>query len=278
MDYQNTTLEICDILCHSLIGCNAEERDNRQDLDISLKLELGKISTNDDLSMTVDYWEVCSLVKEFVEQTKYYLLEMLSEQIANLLLDKYHLVKLVHISICKLSLNNQRSRYIKCHYYKKRSYKVALALGSNMNNPRQQLISAIEMLSEFVHDVKIAPIYKSSPFGFSEQDDFYNTCISGHTTLEPDELLIQIKKLEKLQGKQEVFTNGPRIIDIDIIFFSNIKFQKNWFSIPHKAMHERDFVLFPLNDIEPEWLHPIMEKTVNQLLIQLGSNSKYIIE
>ncbi|MDD3266694.1 MAG: 2-amino-4-hydroxy-6-hydroxymethyldihydropteridine diphosphokinase [Burkholderiales bacterium] len=278
MDYQNTALEICDILCHSLIGCNAEERDNRQDLDISLKLELGRVSTNDDLLKTVDYWEVCTVVKEFVEQTKYYLLEMLSEQIANLLLERYSLVKVVHVSICKLSLNNQKSRYIKCHYHKKRSYQIALALGSNMNNPRQQLISAVEMLSEFVYDIKTAPIYKSSPFGFSEQDDFYNTCISGYTTLEPEELLIQIKKLEKLQGKQEVFTNGPRIIDIDIILFASMIFQKNWFNIPHKSMHERDFVLLPLNDIEPEWLHPIFGKSVNQLLIQLDSNNKYIIE
>lgn len=277
MNYQNTVLEINDIFCKSLIGCYDYEREQQQDLEISLELILGNISTNDDLSKTVHYWDVCDLVQEFATKSNFHLLEMLAEEIANLLLKQYGLIKELKVSICKLSLNDKKSRYIKCHYSKKRLYKIALALGSNMNNPRQQLISAIEMLSETVSEIKLAKIYRSTPYGFSEQDDFYNTCISGYTTLLPDELLIQIKKLEKLQGKQEVFTNGPRVIDIDIVFFEDLILEQNWFFIPHKAMHERDFVLLPLNDIEPDWIHPVLNKSVNELLSKLSTN-KYICD
>lgn len=276
MKYKNTTLELDGIICHTLIGCCEHERINRQDLDVSLQLELGSVSTNDDLTKTVDYWELCSLVKEYVEATTYYLLETLVEQIADAILAKYSLVKAVTVSICKLSLNNQKSRTIKCRHYQERVYKIALALGSNMNNPRQQVISAIEMLAEFVADIKVAPIYRSSPYGYTNQDDFYNTCISGYTQLEPSDLLIKIKKLEKQQGKYEQFENGPRIIDIDIIFFANQTVQDGWLNIPHQAMHERDFVLRPLNDIEPDWLHPIHNKTVSELLTTL-TNANYVI-
>lgn len=277
MNYKSTTLEIDGILCSSLIGCYDFERHAKQDLQISLMLELGSITTNDDLALTVDYWDVCTFVKDYVETTEYHLLEVLAEQIADVLLGKYNLIKEVTVSICKLSLSNKKSRHIKCHHRKKRCYKIALALGSNMNNPRQQLISAIEMLAEFVADIKTAPIYRSSPFGYTAQEDFYNTCISGYTTLAPDELLIQIKKLEKLQGKFEQFENGPRIIDIDVIFFADLQFNKCWFSVPHKAMHERDFVLLPLSMIEPEWQHPVLGKSVSELLDNLQTGH-YIIE
>lgn len=277
MKYKNTILDIDGIICHSLIGCCEDERINRQDLDISLQLELGSVSTNDDLSKTVDYWELCTFVKNYVESTEYYLLETLVEQIADVILDKYALVKAVAVSICKLSLNNQKSRTIKCHHHKERVYKVALALGSNMNNPKQQVISAIEMLAEFIADMKVAPIYRSMPYGYSEQDDFYNTCISGYTQLEPSELLIKIKKLEKQQGKYEQFENGPRIIDIDIIFFADQVVQEGWLNIPHQAMQERDFVLLPLSDIEPDWVHPSIGQTVQELLNQ-STISKYIIQ
>lgn len=276
MNYKHTTLEISSIFCNSLIGCNDDERLGAQELEIDLLIELGDINTTDNLAQTVDYWEICDFVKDFVSKTEYYLLETLSEQIAQTLIDKYELIKVITVSVCKPSLNNQKSRYIKCHYKIERRYKVALALGSNMNNPRQQIISATELLAEFVSDIKVAPIYKSSPYGYLHQDDFYNTCISGYTILSPDELLIQIKKLEKLQGKSEQFINGPRIIDIDIIFYSNIIFNKGWLNIPHHAMHERDFVLLPLSKIEPEWQHPKYDLSVSELLSKLDT-SRYIL-
>ncbi len=277
LKHKNTKLEIEGILCHTVIGCFDFERTDKQDLDISLELDLGSIKANDELGNTVDYWQVCDVVRDFVENKSYLLLETLVDELADYLLDKYQLLKAIQVSVCKLSLSNKKSRYIKCHIYKQRQYKVALALGSNMHNPRQQLISAIELLGEFITEIKIAKIYKSSPFGFTEQEDFYNTCISGYTTLEPAKLLIALKKLEKQQGKQELFVNGPRVIDLDIVFFEDYNLTYGWLQIPHPAMHERDFVLLPLSDIEPDWVHPINKKTVKEMLAQT-TVGKYIIQ
>lgn len=274
---KNTVLEIDGIICNTVIGCFEHERNAKQDLDISLELELGAIDTKDNVANTVDYWKVCDLVKEFVEQSSYILLETLADNISNLLFNKYILIKAVKVSINKLSLSNQKSRNIKCHLHKKRQYKVAIALGSNMNSPRQQIISAIELMHEFITHLKIGKIYKSSPFGFTEQEDFYNTCISGYTELEPEQLLIALKKLEKQQGKQELFANGPRIIDLDIVFFEDYNLTSGWLQIPHPAMHERDFVLLPLSDIEPDWIHPVKQQTVKKLLAQ-STIGKYIIQ
>ena len=276
MNSQNTTLEIDGILCQAIIGCFDYERTATQDLDISLELELGCIETADNVDNTVDYWKLCDLVKQFVEASNFSLLESLSAAVVAELFQTYQLIKAIKLSICKLSLSNQKSRSIKCHLYQRRQYKVAIALGSNMHNPRQQLISAIELLSEVVSQVKVGKIYKSSPFGFTEQEDFYNTCISGYTELEPEQLLVFLKKLEKQQGKQELFVNGPRVIDLDIIFFGNSKFSSGWLKILHQAMHERDFVLLPLSDIEPDWVHPELDLSVHELLNNT-TIGKYII-
>lgn len=262
----------------AIIGCYDYERDQKQPLVINLELELGNWSYPDELAHTVSYDELCQLIRELTQASKFLLLESLAHYLVNELFTRYSQIKHINVNISKPDVCDALDCLIRVEYAQNRQYKIALALGSNLNNPQQQLISGIEFLSEIVSEIKVAPFYKSSPQGFSEQDDFYNTCISGITTLEPQELLIALKKIEKRMGKSEQFTNGPRIIDLDIILFEGQIVQGLFLQIPHPRMHERDFVLQPLAEIEPNWLHPKLLLSIKELLANLKSNQQFILQ
>lgn len=271
-------LLIDEIECNAIIGCHGYERNEKQPLLISLTIDLEQESYNDDILNTVHYSEICDFIKAKTDHSHFRLLESLSLFLCEQILEKYQIVSKVTVYVSKPNVNGKKARKISCKYTKARTYKIALALGSNMNSPTQQLTTAIELLAELVSDIKVASYYKSSPQGFSQQEDFYNTCISGYTYLTPVKLLTAIKKIEKLMGKTEKFLNGPRIIDIDIIFFDNQSYHKLFLRIPHEHMAKRDFVLQPLAEIEAGWQHPELGFSVKELLSRLPHEQQYIIK
>ncbi|WP_457642840.1 2-amino-4-hydroxy-6-hydroxymethyldihydropteridine diphosphokinase [Persephonella sp.] len=151
--------------------------------------------------------------------------------------------------------------------------KVFIGLGSNIGDREKYLKEAVKRLSVQVKDIVSAPVYRSKAVGFEDQPDFLNTVISGYTHLSPEELFRFIKKVEKQVGRVERFRWGPREIDIDILFYGNRVITTEYLVVPHPRLHERDFVLKPLTDIEPEFVHPLFKKTVQELLINLNCDS-----
>ena len=271
-------LELKNIKIHAIIGCNSDERVNLQELIIDLQLSLGKWFTLDSVESTIDYAAVVEVVKELAECSQFLLLESLAQYLVEELFVRYSLIQKISITLSKPQIFSVLGCEVYVHYSRPRDYIVAIALGSNLYNPRQQLISAIEFMSEIISEIKVAPMYKTSPAGFNEQDDFYNTCITGVTTLKPLQLLVALKKIEKQMGKVELFTNGPRIIDLDIILFSNQVVEKLFLKIPHPRMVERDFVLRPLADIAASWQHPQLGFSVAELLALLKPAQHYILQ
>lgn len=154
---------------------------------------------------------------------------------------------------------------------------VSLAMGSNLGNKKAYILHAIELLKEKVTIVSIAPLYESKPVGYTRQDNFCNTALQAKTDLSPKNLLVFIKKIEKKLGRKKRFVNGPREIDIDIIFYDDMVIQTADLTIPHPRMHERDFVLKPLSDIALQTIHPLFNKTVLELLHLLPEKEKYIL-
>lgn len=130
-----------------------------------------------------------------------------------------------------------------------KSSKIVLALGSNMGNRRENLVKAVAMLEEFCAFKAKSLIYETAPEGYTQQREFLNAALFGETFAEPLELLKQCKKLEKAIGRVENFKNGPRLIDIDIIFYDNCKMQTPELTIPHPQWFSRDFVKTPLLDL-----------------------------
>ena len=142
---------------------------------------------------------------------------------------------------------------------------VFLALGTNLGDRLANLKQAIASLTPQL-DVKAkSPVYETPPWGYEDQPKFLNQVIKANTYLDPEPLLKHLKRLELALGRKESFPNGPRLIDIDILFYDNIVLNKSSLVIPHPRLHERGFVLLPLMDLDPDLVHPVNQKSVREL-------------
>lgn len=261
------------------IGCNPNERISPQEIVIDIEIQIDRNNELDELKSTIDYDYLITFIKNSIKSTNYKLLETLTQSIINSLFKEFKIIKNIKLTINKPAINGLCAESIQVKHKEKRKYLIALAIGSNAEFlPEQQIISAIELLEEYISDIKTGEFYKTKPIGHLEQNDFINTAIIGQTTLTIKNIFSKIKKIEKLMGKKEICINGPRIIDIDIILFDNYIYKTKFLTIPHKMAHLRDFVLQPLIDIDPNLLHPQYNETINNLYKKLDLSSLSIID
>lgn len=142
---------------------------------------------------------------------------------------------------------------------------VYLALGSNLGDRQDNLRQAIASLPPQM-DVKAkSHIYETPPWGYEDQPKFYNQVVKVDTYVQPEPLLKHLKRLEVALGRQATFRNGPRLIDIDMLFYDHLVLDTPILSLPHPRLHERGFVLLPLMDIAPEFIHPVLKKSIREL-------------
>ena len=151
---------------------------------------------------------------------------------------------------------------------------IILSIGTNIGDRERNIENAIVALGEIGKVTAISPIYTSEPWGFESENGFYNIALTMESELSPLELLRETQRIEKELGRTTKTTTGyaDRVIDIDIIDYDNqiIKISQqstvnNLLTLPHPLMHLRNFVLYPLADIAPEWVHPILELTTLEL-------------
>lgn len=143
---------------------------------------------------------------------------------------------------------------------------VYLALGSNLGDRQENLRQAIAALPPQMEVKAKSHVYETPPWGYEEQAKFYNQAIQVETYVQPEPLLKHLKRLEVALGRQATFQNGPRLIDIDILFYDNLVWNSPLLTIPHPRLHERGFVLLPLLDIAPELVHPVLKKSIRELV------------
>lgn len=141
-----------------------------------------------------------------------------------------------------------------------------LALGSNRGDRLANLQNAKTELSKVGTIQKESNIYETEPVGFADQDWFLNCVIQIETNMNAQQLLEETQNIEKKLGKNKLIENGPRSIDIDIIFLDSEIIHVENLKIPHPRMQDRRFVLEPLAEIEPKWIHPILQISVESLL------------
>jgi 2-amino-4-hydroxy-6-hydroxymethyldihydropteridine diphosphokinase len=143
---------------------------------------------------------------------------------------------------------------------------VYLALGTNLGNRLLNLNTAIGNLTPQMKVKRKSPIYETPPWGFADQPAFLNQVVKVETYEGPERLLRHLKRLEAALGRVPNFQNGPRLIDIDILFYDDLVLDTAPLVIPHPRLHERAFVLVPLADIAPDLVHPVLHKPVHELL------------
>lgn len=144
--------------------------------------------------------------------------------------------------------------------------RVYLSLGSNMGDREAHLRDAIARLQGESRVVSISSFYETEPVEFTDQAWFLNCAVALETTETPEQLMAAILNIEREMGRQRIQRKGPRVIDIDILLFSDRIIDTKELAVPHPAMHQRRFVLQPLVEIGPEVLHPVLKRTVRQLL------------
>jgi len=151
---------------------------------------------------------------------------------------------------------------------------VILGLGSNQGNPKENLDKAVAALSAVGTVQEVAPYILSKPEGYDAQPDFVNTVVILETDIPPAELLLKLQEMEKQLGRVKTFPNGPRVIDLDILFYENQEILDTdvMLFVPHPRLHQREFVLKPLSYLRPDFIHPTMQKSIVQLYRDLMRN------
>lgn len=143
---------------------------------------------------------------------------------------------------------------------------VYLALGTNLGDRMKNLTQTIAALTPDVQVIDQSSVYETPPWGVLNQPKFLNQVVKAETHLEPLDLLTYLKDIERRMGRRKTYRYGPRVIDIDILFFDDWVLDLPGLSIPHPRLHERGFVLVPLCEIAPDLRHPVFDRKINELL------------
>jgi 2-amino-4-hydroxy-6-hydroxymethyldihydropteridine diphosphokinase len=152
---------------------------------------------------------------------------------------------------------------------------IYIGLGSNLGNRLANIRKAIELMEEEgIEIIDKSSLYETEPVGYKQQGWFLNSVVRGKTELSPKRLWKMLEKIEKLMGREKEVKWGPRIIDLDILFYGNKILNDEQLQIPHSELHKRRFVLVPLQEIAPQLVHPVLNKSIRELLGELKDNSE----
>lgn len=143
---------------------------------------------------------------------------------------------------------------------------VLFSLGANLGRPLEQFRVAIARLREIVTIDAVSPVYRGEPVDAPSQPDYYNLACGGTTTLAPHALLFATQAIETEMGRDRGYRYAPRLIDIDLLAYDDLVLEGPPLTLPHPRAAERRFVLTPLNDIAPEWRHPLLGATASEIL------------
>jgi 2-amino-4-hydroxy-6-hydroxymethyldihydropteridine diphosphokinase len=144
---------------------------------------------------------------------------------------------------------------------------VYLGLGSNIGDRERNLQRALEQLeAPDLRIVRASPVYETEPVDYTQQPWFLNQVAEAQTELFPMQLLARVARVERALGRVRAIAKGPRIIDIDILFFGRAIVRTSTLEIPHPGIAARRFVLIPLADLAPDLRHPATRKTVREML------------
>jgi 2-amino-4-hydroxy-6-hydroxymethyldihydropteridine diphosphokinase len=156
---------------------------------------------------------------------------------------------------------------------------VYLGLGSNLGDRLKYLSNAVKLIDNDPNCslIESSSVYETTPYGAVDQDNYYNVVIYIKTSLDPAALLVLIKQFEIKAGrKSDKKKWGPREIDIDILFYNNLIYDNDKLNIPHPEILSRDFVLIPLKEIAPDFIHPLINKKI--IDVSHSAIEKHIIQ
>jgi 2-amino-4-hydroxy-6-hydroxymethyldihydropteridine diphosphokinase len=155
---------------------------------------------------------------------------------------------------------------------------VFLGLGTNLGNRKSNLRNAVDRIGENIGPVvKSSSVYETEPWGFEADNDFYNMVVGIETKMSPSDMMNQIRLIESSLGRErDQDRYSSRIIDIDILFYGDQVSEEKGLKIPHRLIHERKFVLVPMCELAPDFVHPGSGKSIRVLLDECRDRSRII--
>lgn len=151
------------------------------------------------------------------------------------------------------------------------THTVYFSIGSNIGDRFNNLRRAVAMLQQYMTITTVSPVYVTEPWGETDQPEFLNACVAAVTDLSPVKLLEQVKQIETDMGREPTSHWGPRLIDIDILYYDRLLLNNGELAIPHPHISERAFVLAPLADIIPDYRDPRTGETVQEMLDEVDT-------
>ena len=227
----------------------------------------------DDLALSTNYGEVCMEISRFLTEHTYRLLEAAAERLAERLLLTFPKIHELELEIRKPSAPIPLP-FQSVSVVVRRGWKRAvIACGANLGEKERTIREAVDKIrqDEKCRVLRESALIVTKPYGGVAQDDFVNGAFLIETLYDAEELLCFLNRLEAEAGRQRLVHWGPRTLDLDIIFYEDEIIRTEKLTVPHADMQNRDFVLEPLAEIAPEWMHPVFHKTAAELLERLES-------
>lgn len=259
---------IKDLILFGYHGVNEEEKIKGQEFLFNISILLDKDTDGrngflkkDNIKNTVNYSEVIEIVKYINDNNKFDLLETLSNDIAKKVLSFSPMIERVMVRVEKISppiSEKIGSVGAEIQVKKEKELKVFMSLGSNLGDREKNLRGAVDRIDRHrsIDVIKVSSIYETEPMYVKDQDSFFNIVIGAGVGegFSPFEMLGYLKGIEYSMGRKEnTVKYGPRVIDIDILYFGETEIISDFLVIPHPRISERKFVLLPLNEIAPDF-------------------------
>lgn len=262
-------LVIKDLEIYANHGLFKEEKVLGQKFLVSVDIyyNMTEVARYKNLEYSIDYGKLCHEIVELFKSENEDLIETCAYKILEFIFKKYKIAERVIVSIKKpwapinLPLDSARVEIER----KKRRYFVGV--GTNLGDREKNIKSAIELIGEFSEIINVSSTIETKAWGVTEQPDFLNGVVEVKSFYEPEDFLKMLLQIEKKLGRVREKKWGPRTIDLDILFIDDMIIYSDILKVPHPYVEERDFVLLPLKEIAPSFVHPVLRKKIKDIKI-----------